>query len=107
MAEDKVKVPPFDPDKNHGTIVGSNLAAWVQNGIYYDRAGNALDMKTGQIILYKDELEVEEEEAPEVVVELRLEDTPWAEIKAAVEEAGGTYTNKREGIAFLRSLSSS
>jgi len=114
---------PFNKIEDYGTVSGDTDAMYHQNGKYYNNCFMETDA-AGEVILDGDHPipVVESPVAKKIVTkvvealvldELAIEESKkvvdfetlkWQEIKSQVIDAGGKWTNKVEGINYLRSL---
>jgi len=109
---------PFSKIKDYGTVSGATNAKYHQNGKFYDNHFMETDEK-GIIIPDGDHPKpvIESSVAKKIVTEepvllepvidrpvIDFELLSWQEVKEQVKAAGGVWTNKVEGINYLRSL---
>ena len=120
----------FNTSKPYGTVHGQSGAKYYQDGVYYDAQYNPIDTEDDVIDDIVDSILDKTDETPADTVAPDLGDDspaetlqgqdpappadtpdtidfdamPWQKVKKLVEDAGGMWTNKIEGIAYLKGL---
>ena len=121
-------MPRFDPKKPFSEVFGIHAAKYYQNGFHFNAQHKCLDGSNDEEEIKESPVLNEEPDAPaehEVgeTGQALMEDAPavpadtepaaptaeelgamnWRDVKTYVEVAGGTWTNKKDGIVFLTS----
>jgi len=109
---------PFNKIEPFGKVSGATKAKYHQNGKWYDNQFMETD-ESGKIIINGDHSKpvIESSVAKKIMTEepvllepvidrpvIDFELLSWQEVKEQVKAAGGVWTNKVEGINYLRSL---
>jgi len=90
----------FDPNKPYGEVSGMARVRYIQDGKFYGPGKNFI----------RNEGDPEELETPipepilTAIAKPDYEGMLWQAVKKLVVEAGGEWTNKKEGIAYLEGL---
>lgn len=95
----------LDKSRPYGVIRGQHPATYIQGGKYF--LGNGTEYVSGK----KPETKpVEPAKEPEPTAQAAapaedgedLESLHWSQLRKMVEDAGGTWSNKTDAIAFLK-----
>jgi hypothetical protein len=80
----------LDKTRDFGIVsaIGGDGSRYLQDGYYFRTDGSLVDAGPAQPVI-------------EPSGEEDLESLHWTQLRARVQAAGGTYTNKPEAIAFL------
>lgn len=121
----------LDKSKNYGTVCGHKHAVYYQNGKHFNAQGEEIQFETGKVIEEQTEESVVPVITPapdpitapiftapettgvdqtaqttgiDVENVVDLNGLPWQTIKKRVEGSGGVWSNKEQGIAYLRGM---
>lgn len=86
-------------NKPFGKVFGDDEARYFQDGVYFDSDFYPIGVE-------REDESVDDAPAPPPVAETAVDYNamPWQGVKKLVENAGGTWSNKIDGVIFLRGL---